>query len=125
MIPSKGIVLLLAFFSITGMFGIDKFYTGNYILGSIQSILTLSYVGWIISHLLNIITIILLLLTIFTDINFSFYINWEHPTTNFDYAIAIVVLLYIIIKHYILHKDIRLPKYNNIENNIENNIYYK
>jgi TM2 domain-containing membrane protein YozV len=118
MIQSKGITLLLAFFSITGMFGIDKFYNGNYILGSIQSILSLSYIGYIISLLLNMTTIILLLLTIFTNINFAFYVNWEHPTTNFDYAIAIVVTLYMIIKHTILYKQ------EKIENNIENNMYY-
>jgi hypothetical protein len=108
--PSKGIALLLGFFSITGTFGIDKFYTGNYILGSIQSILSMSYVGFVLSIILNTLTILLLLLTIFTNFNFSFYVKWEHPTTNFDYIIAIAVTLYMIIKHFTLIKNEKFEK---------------
>lgn len=103
--PSKGIVLLLAFFSITGIFGIDKFYTGNYILGIIQSILSVSYIGFTISMLINYITLIALFIVIFTNINLLFYINWTQPTTLFDYSIAIIILLYIIIKQNILYNQ--------------------
>lgn len=108
--PSKGITLLFAFFSITGTLGVDKFYTGNYILGLIQSILSLSYVGFFVSIVLNMITIFILLLTIFTGINFLFYVKWEQPTNSFDYIIAILVSLYIVTKQYILCNQEKFEK---------------
>jgi hypothetical protein len=95
--PSKGIALILAFFSFTGMLGIDKFYTGNYIIGSIQSILTLSLITIPITVIINLLTIILLLIVIFSNYNFL-YVEWTE-TTQFDYTIGFVVLTYFILKY--------------------------
>lgn len=95
--PSKGIALLLAFFSFSGMLGIDKFYIGNYIFGTIQTILTLSFITLPITLVLNFLSIIILLLVIFTNYNF-FYVDWEE-TNQFDYTIGTIVLIYFIIKY--------------------------
>lgn len=96
---NKGITLILAFISFTGMLGIDKFYTGNYILGSIQSLLTISYIGATISFVWNILTICSLLILIFTNYNLLPYVSWGVETTTFDYTVAIVITIYIIIKY--------------------------
>lgn len=95
--PSKGIALILAFFSFSGMIGLDKYYIGNYILGIIQSVLTLSLITIPITIIINLLTIIILILAIFTNYNLLF-VEWEE-STMFDYTIGIIVLIYFIIKY--------------------------
>jgi hypothetical protein len=92
--PQKSLALLLAVCPITGLIGLDKFYIGNVTLGFIQSFLALSK-NIHISFIFNIFTIGILLINIFTNVNF--FTNFAN-STKYDYMIGIVVLLYMITK---------------------------
>jgi len=96
---SKGIALILAFYPYFGLPGLDKYYTGNYMLGIIQTFLCSTFIGIAFAALLNILTIISLLILIFTKYNLLFYVTWEDETTIFDYSVGVSILLYIIIKY--------------------------
>lgn len=106
MYPSKGIALILAFFSLSGLFGLDKFYTGNYILGSIQSLLTLGFITIPFSIILNLVTIVALLILIFTNFNLLIYVDWGNETTQFDYMVAIAICIYFFFKYKKISDDL-------------------
>jgi hypothetical protein len=109
MYNSKGIALILSFISMTGLLGLDKFYTKNYILGSIKAILTLSYVTMPITIIWNLITILALIILIFTNFNLLIYTKFGE-TTKFDYLVATTISLYFICKIYYIYS-----KYNEKE----------
>ncbi len=96
---SKGIALILAFYPYFGLPGLDKYYTGNYTIGLIQTFFCSTFMGLAVAAVLNILTIISLLILIFTKYNLLFYVTWEDETTIFDYSVGVSILLYIIIKY--------------------------
>lgn len=104
---SIGITLIFAFISLTGILGIDKFYTGNYIIGMIQSILTISIIGYPISLIINIFTIVGLLILIFFNYNILFYTSFVKQPTDGDYFIALTLCIYIILKGIIIYNKYR------------------
>ena len=95
---SKGITLILAFIPYFGLLGLDKFYTGNPILGSIHALLTTTFIGTPISLIWNFLTVICLLILIFTKYNLLFYTKWDNETTDFDYFVAITITIYFILR---------------------------
>jgi len=111
-----GITLILAFISVTGIMGIDKFYTGNYIIGIIQSILTISIIGFPISLIINIYTIIGMLVLIFFNYNILFYTEFKLEATREDYIIATIICVYVMLKSIVIYNKYNIYKYPNNKN---------
>lgn len=91
--PSKGVAALLAAIPITGVFGGDKYYVGATSLGVIQTILTITIIGLLISAPWAWISILALVVAIlFGGLPFLYpSVNWA-PTTQTDKTIAWIIV---------------------------------
>lgn len=90
---SKGAALLLS--GVAGLFGADKFYIGEPVLGLIQMFLSLSIVGLLVSIPWTAISTITLLVSILIGGATTFLypdVDWA-PIGDADIAIAIFILI--------------------------------
>jgi len=99
---SKGVALILAFFPLTGLYGFDKFYTGNYIQGIISIILFTTLIGSPIALIWNIVRVIILLILIFLG-----------ETSIFEYTVGLIIIIYLIFRYKYIYDKIRDNNINN------------
>ena len=94
--PELGIALLLNFF--LGLFGADKFYVGRTDLGILQLILTITFIGLIISAPWAMICGLSLFIAIFLGGAAFMYpgVQWA-PVSNRDKTIAICLLVFMLV----------------------------
>lgn len=94
--PSQGVTLLLNFF--LGLFGVDKFYIGRYDLGILQLVLTLTFIGMVITiPWVFLCTISLLIAILYGGLPLLYPgIEWA-PLTQTDKNIAWFVLIFMLL----------------------------
>jgi len=109
--PELGIALLLNFF--LGLFGADKFYVGRTDLGILQLILTITFIGIIISGPWAMICGLSLFIAIFLGGTAFMYpgVKWA-PISNRDKTIAICLLVFILVA-YLLRSAVTVQGYKN------------
>ena len=96
--PSLGVAALLASFPLTGIIGVDKYYAGATMVGVIQTILSLTVIGILITGPWSAISAFALAVAVFTGGMPFLYPNvkWA-PVKDFDkiaggVAIGLIVL---------------------------------
>jgi TM2 domain-containing membrane protein YozV len=95
---SKGVASLLAAFPVLGLFGADKYYVGATSLGILQTVLTLTIVGILISGPWTLLSIVMLLLSIFLGGIPYLYpeVNWA-PVSSTDKVLGGVVIFLLLV----------------------------
>ena len=91
---SQGIALILASFPFLGLFGADKFYLGLTAQGFIMTLLTMTFVGCLVTVPWSFLCSLFLVISILWGKTPMFYpsdIKWD-PLTNVDKIIAWIVL---------------------------------
>lgn len=95
---SKGVASLLASIPFIGILGADKYYVGAISYGVVQTILTATIIGIVITAPWTLLSIIMLLLSIFMGGIPYFYpdVNWA-PVSSTDKVLGIIVILLLLI----------------------------
>jgi TM2 domain-containing membrane protein YozV len=110
--PQAGIALLLNFF--LGIFGADKFYVGNYDLGILQLILSITFIGLAITIPWTFLCMLSLFIFVFLGGSAFMYPNVQWADiSNTDKTIAIILILIMILSP-LFRKSTIIQNYNNI-----------